>query len=87
MIILGTGYGKFVSNCVCLLFSFLIFLLLVRWVWLFTFFDCMFGDKYDIGTDLVGHFYIYMVFGSWRNRSIQYISMKKCLKIARNCLC
>jgi hypothetical protein len=48
-------YGKFVLNCVCVyFFSFSIFLLFVRWVWMFTFFECMFGDKYGIGTDFVG---------------------------------
>lgn len=88
MIILGTGYGKFVSNCVCVyFFLFLYFYSLFAGFGYFTFFDCMFGDKYDIGTDFVGHFYIYMVFGSRRKRSIQYISMKKCLKRDRNCLC
>jgi hypothetical protein len=64
-------YGKFTSNCLCI-FLFSTFLLFVRWVWLFTFFDCMCDDKYGIGTDFVGLFYI--VFGSRRKRSLEYVS-------------
>lgn len=92
MIILGTGYGKFVSNCVCVyFFLFLYFYSLFAGFGYFAFFDCMFGDKYDIGTDFVGHFYIYGF--RVKEENVPYStfhlneSRTKCLKITRNYLC